>query len=92
MNPEAGTTYEDYLQAVRTQQERDRDRFTGRDSHGDEPMYWAETGQQEMDLSFLRRLRIENQKPFTFYITSAAKAAKPARHSYPKPRREWWNR
>ena len=29
MNPEAGTTYEDYLQAVRTQQERDRDRFTG---------------------------------------------------------------
>lgn len=49
MNEAAETTYEEYLEAVRTQQERDRDRFTGRDSHAEQPMYSAETGQPEFD-------------------------------------------
>lgn len=37
-------SYEDYLRSVREQEERDRDRFTGVDSHADKPLYSAETG------------------------------------------------
>lgn len=40
-------SYEAYLEAVRRQEQRDRDRFTGQDSHDAEPMYDARTGQPE---------------------------------------------
>jgi hypothetical protein len=40
-------SYEAYLEAVRKQEQRDRDRFTGQDSHDDQPLYDARTGAEE---------------------------------------------
>lgn len=42
--PQEGTSYEDYLASVQSQQQRDRDRFIGVDSHDDEERYDARTG------------------------------------------------
>jgi hypothetical protein len=39
-----GVSYEEYQQEVRTQEARDRDRFTGRDEHATEALYSAEDG------------------------------------------------
>lgn len=38
------TTYDEYRAAIAAQTQRDRDRFTGIDSHPEAPMYSAETG------------------------------------------------
>lgn len=40
-----GITYQEFLAIARGQEARDRDRFTGRDSHSDQPMFDASTGQ-----------------------------------------------
>lgn len=40
----SGGTYAEYLETVRRQEQRDRDRFMGHDSHDDEPRYAAANG------------------------------------------------
>lgn len=47
--PELAPSYEDYLASVEKQKLRDRDRFTGADSHGTEDWYNASTGQPLYD-------------------------------------------
>ncbi len=48
-----GGTYQDYLQSVRKQEQRDRDRFMGWDSHVEEPRYSADTGEEDWLSGFL---------------------------------------
>jgi len=47
-------SYADYLATVRVQSQRDRDRFLGIESHEDQPMYSAETGDRVLDVATLR--------------------------------------
>lgn len=128
MTPAEPGSYEEYLERVRAQGERDRDRFIGVDSHEGEPVYDARDGSlasgsvaesftfdadefmrlfnerfqpafQEMVRSMeqialvfrplLERLAEETpQRPLVGVLNSE----KRPRHTYPRPRREWWLR
>lgn len=119
--------YEEYLERVRAQSQRDRDRFVGADRHDAEPVYDARDGSLTRGLpppfdveEFMRlfnarfqpewqRLRSsveaviealrpwfdqlpvedeEDKRPFVGILNSE----KRPRHTYPRPRREWWIR
>jgi hypothetical protein len=66
-------SYEAYLEAVRKQEQRDRDRFTGQDSHDAEPMYDARTGQPEWLTSDIDWNGNQAAPPLTLDVILAAR-------------------
>ena len=123
-------SYEEYLERMRAQGQRDRDRFIGADSHEAEPVYDARDGSLTSGVvaesftfdadEFMRRFsegfevaigRLQrDMEPVhealrawgallpvadeedTRPLIGVLNSEKRARHTYPRPRREWWLR